>query len=530
MRTPSITVRHTLFALALCAANAGAQAPAFEVTKYELELYVEPETKLVRGTARVDVRAGAEALERATFSLNDILTLSTMQRDGASVAFERGERVAEGRAIVVALAPPLAPRASTQLTFTYEGKGLDPDEQGSDWMGVLLVRDDEVRMSHQAQWYPIVPRDERARSKLAAPVELVLDLPAGMESLGPGELEGVKKAKKRERHHWSSSRAVQPSILAGSFSARTVKHRKLAVRVLAFPGHEEGAKGWADDALQSLEVLSKALGKLDVATYGLGEMRVRNRSKSYNYEADGFAVYDGVLFDGRAPEARKIAHEVAHLWFGAAADPSGPGERFLTEGLAELAAWWAVEARFGEEAGIEAAQAGLERYFGSPGDEHALVDTDFSSPRYSQVAYAKGAFAVRTLQAWIGAEAVADALRAYVADARDRGGATTLEHFLAALRERDAEAVDAWTVDWLRRPGAPSYSVELTGERAGRLVQSGELYRNPVELELHLVGGRTHTLVVRPGALASAWTADVGPAIESVTIDPRAYVLFERSP
>jgi hypothetical protein len=515
--------------LVALAAAASAQAPGFVVVRYELVLRVEPETRLVHGEASVTIAARDAAIDQASFSLNDLLTVSTVKRDGVVTACERGERVGEGRSLRVALAPALLPGASSTLTCSYEGTGLDPDAQGADWMGILLVRADEVRMSHQAQWYPIVPRDADARSKLAAPTRLELDLPAGFESLGPGEGAKPRKHKGREIHLWTSARPVQPSILAGKFKAQVAKRGKASIRVLSFPEHAAGAKAWGEDAAQSLETLGGLFGKVEVASYGIGEMRVRNGSRSYNYEADGFSVYDGVLFD-RAPDAKKIAHEVAHLWFGGAADATGPGERFLSEGLAEHAAWLCVETRAGAEAAVEVARKGSERYFGSPGEEAALAETDFRSPRYVQVAYAKGAFALRTLRAWLGHDAFLAGLRRYLSEAEKRGGSATLDDFLAALRlePSGAAVVDVWAEDWLRRPGVPAYAVELDGGGKGRLVQTGTLYRNPVELELTLAGGKRHLLTVTPAGLSEPWSVDPSSKVESVRIDPWVRVLFVR--
>lgn len=299
--------------------------------------------------------------------------------------------------------------------------------------------------------------------------------------------------------------------------------------MLSTAEHAAGAKQWAEDAAQSLDALTASFGKLEVSHYGLAEMHIKNRTKSYNYEADGFSVYDGVLFDGRAPDVTKIAHEVAHSWFGGAVDATGPGERFLTEGLAEYAAWLAVEARSGSEAAREAAKKGLERYQASPGDEHALGATDFSSPRYAAVAYAKGAFAMRTLRSWLGPDALADALREYLAGARTRAGSATLDDLLEVLRAKNATVADEWAQDWLRRPGAPRYSVVLSGTNSGTLVQTGDVYRNPVELELTLVGGAKQILVVTPASLETKWSIAEGARIESVVIDPQVLVLFPRT-
>jgi hypothetical protein len=116
-----------------------------------------------------------------------------------------------------------------------------------------------------------------------------------------------------------------------------------------------------------------------------------------------------------------------------------------------------VETRAGAEAAVEVARKGSERYSGSPGEEVALAETDFRSPRYVQVAYAKGAFALRTLRAWLGHDAFLAGLRRYLSEAEKRGGSATLDDFLAALRLEPSGAaeVDVWAEDWRHWRGGP---------------------------------------------------------------------------
>jgi len=173
-----------------------------EVVSYDLWLKVEPEGREIRGKASVEVVSRGGELEAIQFSLNEHLKIDSLHVDDRKVSARRGDRIAEGRGWLVPLKPPLTLGETRTITFEYHGTGIDPGQKDSDWMVILLVREDETRMSHQSQWYPIVPLDERAR--------------------------------------------------AG----------KQRVRVLAFPDHLEGAKTWGSEAAEAIGVLEYVFGKL----------------------------------------------------------------------------------------------------------------------------------------------------------------------------------------------------------------------------------------------------------------------------
>jgi hypothetical protein len=523
-----------LLMLALCTVQA--ESPRVELLNYDLHLVVRPESREVVGRATVELLARGGPLETLRFALNAGFELDEVREGKRKLDPLQGDRIAEGRAWTVRFVPPLKTGERRSVHFEYHGQGVDPGSEDPDWMGVVLVREDEIRMSHQSQWYPIVPLDDRARAKLAAPTTLELVLPRRMESLGPGELEGTRLTKAAEVHRWVSRRAVRPSIVAGRYQAQVVKAGKQRVRVLSTEAHRQGAKLWAEEAARVLDVFRRVYGDLGQRTYGLSEMHVRNRLRSYNYEADGFSVYDGVLFDGRVPDTRKIAHEVAHLWFGASVDSYGPGERFLVESTAEAAAFVYLEEREGARAASEAAALASQRYFQASGEESAVVATDFASPRYVPVIYGKGALALRSLRSWMGDVEFDAALRGWIADCMAGTALPSLGSFLASLRAAGGEVVDTWASDWLQRPGFPKYSLEYEtepegGQRTrvtGFLIQEGELYHNPVELGLVSDKGRTSTITVTPRDGRMRFEAVVSHTVERVELDPNHLLLIDR--
>ncbi len=436
---------------ALVAATSG---DPFSVGRYDLALEVDPASREIRGDAAVTIRAEQGTVSEARFSLNRHLRLDSVEADGKAIAVVEGSEMAEGREIRVPLDPPLAKGKQRTLRLRYRGNGVSPGPDGADWMGILLVRPDEIRMSHQAQWYPVVPRDARALSLLAAPVKLALTLPAGLEALGPGEAKGKKPASDgREVHHFEAAGPTKASLLAGKYSAETITKGAFSVRVLAFPEHVAGAKSWAAVALEALESLQSRFGQLARTSYGIAEMRVLNRKRSYNYEAEGFSVYDGVLFDGREPQPEKIAHEVAHLWWGGRVNAAGKGERFLKESLAEMSAYLFVEKERGAEKAKALAARWAERYAGNSGEEHSIAESTFESPRYGEVIYAKGPMALHALRARAGADRFDRGLKGFVD--KHAGRAPDLDDFVATMRAAAGGVVDAWAKDWLATTGLP---------------------------------------------------------------------------
>ncbi|MFG0316434.1 MAG: M1 family metallopeptidase, partial [Planctomycetota bacterium JB042] len=501
------------FAVAACASAAiAAEEASFSLVRADVRLAVDVDSRRVAGEATLLIEA-RERLSAVVVSLNDLLAVTAVDDGGRAAWVVEGPRQREGRSLSLALDPPVATGERRALTFAYEGIALDPGRSEPDWMGVLLVRPDEIRMSHQAQWMPIVPLDARARARAAAPTRLELELPAGMASLGPGRLVSVEPAGEgRERHVWEAERPVRASIVAGAYEVVEATRGPLAVRVLARPERIAGARAWGEEALAMLEVLSERLGGPEAGGYGIASMTIRNRSNSYNYEADGFSVYDEVLFDGREPDARKVAHEVAHRWFGGLVDPAGPGERFLTESLAEVAAWIAIETRFGAEAAREAVRESVRRYGTPDGAEHALARTTFGSPRYGSVVYAKGPVVLWTLRSWVGEERFRSGLRAYVARYGREETPPSLPDFLDAMRSKAGDVVDVWAAESVMRPDVPRYAIELDARKRtarGRLVQEGALFHHPVEIELRLANGEAKRITVEPRGRTTKWSTRV---------------------
>ena len=82
---------------------------------------------------------------------------------------------------------------------------------------------------------------------------------------------------------------------------------------------------------------------------------------------------------------------------------------------------------------------------------------------------------------------------------------------------------------WLRRDGAASYDVELTGSTrrraSGVLRQPADAwYRNPVEIELRHASRRPTRVIVTPTSPETGFETEVRGDVVEVVVDPECRV------
>ncbi len=141
------------------------------------------------------------------------------------------------------------------------------------------------------------------------------------------------------RWSFESKQARHPSFLGGLYQrTETVPDGSRIVTLLP-DEHAElapGLVGEARGAFEAFEAYARRFGAIDGGVIGIVEIHCRD--SSYHWAAEGIVTFDRGALSGRVP-VLKVAHEIAHLWWGQSAEATGPGERLLTEGLAEFSAW-----------------------------------------------------------------------------------------------------------------------------------------------------------------------------------------------
>ena len=526
-------VRFLTWLLALpawCAPSGAAAAEGLDnwptLVHLDLEMDLSAPPRFV-----ASARATFDDVRLATvpFLLNERLNLtSATTADGAELTYQRmtvkvGRYHREGVVWQVHLGRQPQPDGErVVLDLAYEGDGYDGSE-GKDWMGILLLAPDEFRMSKQTIFHPQIPltRDTPATQPCIARIEALV--PAAFE-VYVAAAEAVPRRQAPDGTRAVAFELKSPGVLnlfAGIREKRSVQAGELTIDFLVSERHLDMLDGWADEVRTAVSFYESLLGPHSAPRLGVVEMNCRKGS--YNWASQGLLMFDWRVFsNGDIPRAT-IGHEVAHLWFGSTVFAAGPGERFLTEGLAEYSAWRFVEQVRGADASRALARDARRRYLETVHKEEvdpALARVTFGVPGYSDLAYAKGPLVLRHAEEVLGRAAFDAGLRRYLDS--HRGRMATLQDFLTALFE-DAE-VGRFLLPWIDRDGHLHLGLDPEGApgAAGR-------WRQVVCPERIAPLRPTHVSVSeRPSGITRrfGWKGDalnlagIGPDSEALLVDP----------
>ncbi|NVI98543.1 hypothetical protein HV824_10455 [Myxococcus sp. AM009] len=246
------------------------------------------------------------------------------------------------------------------------------------------------------------------------------------------------------------------AIVSARYAVRKARHLGVDVEVYYHPGHAHNVERMLRAATRSLDLLGAQLGPyphpqlriVEVpATWGFGALALSNTI--YYPEHRGFLTAPGE--QGTVDLiTRRIAHEVAHQWWGHQVDPvSGPGGLLITESLAKYAEQRVLKALHGEAQVRQVLAFDLDRYLRGraeeDGEEPPLLQTRDEPYLY----YGKGAVVMRALEDLLGEAALDRALRELVQRHAHPRPQPTARDLLALLHDETTEATRPLVDQWL---------------------------------------------------------------------------------
>ncbi|MCF7823019.1 MAG: T9SS type A sorting domain-containing protein [Candidatus Marinimicrobia bacterium] len=183
------------------------------------------------------------------------------------------------------------------------------------------------------------------------------------------------------------------------------------------------------------------------------------------------------------PTERRVAHELAHMWFGDMITCDTYNDIWLNEGFATYAEalWW--ERKYGPS-GYKTKIKSFE-YFGNGTIyvENPEVDNIF----YWSLSYAKAAYVLHMLRHVVGDESFFEILQTYADDPEIKHKTATTEQFKSVCEEVSGRSLDNFFQQWIYGSLFPQYAVYWAQSDTELLIettQTSTVFDMPVDFRV----------------------------------------------
>ncbi|HZF12825.1 MAG TPA: M1 family metallopeptidase, partial [Thermoanaerobaculia bacterium] len=453
--------------------------PTFEA----IRLRVDPAGKEYSGTVAVDLTAHRATDGFRLHARGQTLGRFVLTRDGREVPlrYEPGEpgKPDAGGLVQVRTAEPLAPGAyHLEIEFTQafntRSVGLYRTEKEGQSYAFTQLEADDARRAFPCWDEPGVK----------IPYQLTVVIPAADQAVSNTPIEKESPAGDGKTVVFARTPPLPAYLLAlavGRFEFTPIPGLSVPGRIVTVPGQGR----LAGAAIQAVPPLLAVLERWFGRSYPYAKLDLIATPEFWpgGMENPGAILFaDQVLLldpasaaDQRARQARVLAHELAHMWFGDLVTMRWWDDLWLSESFADwiadkatdeaFPAWQSGNGALGE---INAVMA-FDARPSAIAVRRPVVDPD-SLLENVGVAYGKGKGVLSMFEAWIGPETFRRGVNDYLQE--HAFGNATADDLWRALGRAAGKDVGAAMATFLDQPGLPLVGVEILP--GGRITLSQE--------------------------------------------------------
>ncbi|MBV9879247.1 MAG: hypothetical protein JO180_02075 [Gemmatirosa sp.] len=519
--------------------------PSVVAVRTDVALYPDARRAEIAGTLVLENREAA--------SIDTVWVVTPRGAARATVAMPEGHVVRDDARFGVhafALGRPLTPGARTELRFTLsldrggvrgDGFAFDVAANGTYLTSAAAAPALGYRPSYELD----DPAARRAHGLATAPSSLpplaafdtlsparrnaawiALDATVSTSidqtALAPGRLVRAWTGDGRRHFHFASDGLMTPqyAFVSARYAMRRVRHAGVDVEVWYHPAHAANVGRTLAAATRALDVLGARYSAYPHDALRIAEVPAWEPFGGFALPGMIYFPEDrGFLSDPRADDVdlltRRVAHEVAHQWWGHRLSPADvAGGSTLVETLAKHSEQLVVADAYAPRALAPMLAFDEDRYLAGRAEARDSEPTLMESAGQAYLYYGKGAVVMNGLRDLLGAAAVDRALARLVAVHGGPSGMATTRDLRAVLLaeargDADRALVDEWLTDRV------VYDLRVDSATATPL------------------GGGRFRLVARGTASKSARRGDAevhrstnGEAIDVAAYDERGDVLY----
>ncbi|HET7433958.1 MAG TPA: M1 family aminopeptidase [Thermoanaerobaculia bacterium] len=433
--------------------------------------------------------SGAYTLANHTSRTIERIIVSAPPDAEASLRIDGAQRIAyDARFRQSIFAIALAPGARTTLHFdvAYTRKGFNTGDLAIVPNGSYLATTRlfpslgyrlglEIYDQRERRRQGLPPRDPEAEGDVPRADWIDLDLHVttarDQRVVAPGQLLTQEdRGGGRRRFHFRSDAPIANQFVVASarYAVARANENGVAIEVSYDPAHAQNVERILRAARESLRLFRTSYGP-----YRYAQLRVAEVPAWWNF--GGFAgpgeiflsEQRALLIDARDPRRldlvyRRVAHEVAHQWWGHnVVAARAPGALLLVESLTKYSELLALEKAYGRDAVGQSLQTELDLYLSGRTAERGAEPPLTRMEGQSYLYYRKGSIVMFAIKDLIGEEAVNAALRALLAERGGPNRQPTVADFVRHLPKHPL--IDEWLNDVVL------YDLKLDAARARRL-------------------------------------------------------------
>jgi len=505
--------------MAPSAARAQDEPSPFRVTRYDLDVDLEPEVHQLRVRARLTVVAD-EPLAMLTLYLNHNLKVDqVLAANGKPLAFEQAPQAASFN---VSLSGALSAAQTVELTVAYVG-AFDPALKPDRGPQLAAISAEGSYLLPASRWFP---QTENQWNRFA--MTLAVTAPEGVSVLASGRPAAPvpKGPGKRQTVIRVDEPTLAGTLAAGQFEpVPTTLGAPVTFYLRTVP--ETEARANAQSLADIITYFSDTFGALERPDLAVAETPDDTWEA---HSAPGLLLLPRRQW-GSPINPRLLARTIARQWWAARTSPASVGDVFLAEALARYSEALYAEHSLGDE-GLRTVLEDLT--VGALVDESAAPIANAArlapySASFNSVLRDKGAMVVHMLRLVVGDQNFFRLLREFAR--RSAGRSVTLEEFEHLAEEVSGQPLDYFFGQWLRSTGIPSFDVEYVIYRtqkgfrvAGELKQDLEIFRMPIPVRVDTEGPPV-TQAVEAAGTSSSFSIDTFGKPTRIQIDPDYDVL-----
>ena len=429
----------------------------YDVSHYDLQLTYDRGPNTLVGEAEIDARA-TQDLSRFNLDLRRFMAVSKVEVDGSRAPFtRRGDHE-------LVITPRNGIRRGTkfEVEVDYSGRPepvVDPDHSIEGWIpthdGAFVVNEPQGSPG----WYPVndSPKDK-------ATYDFEITVPAGLEAIANGILEGRKTKRGRTTWEWEERDPMAPYLATATNGEFETRFGRTLGGLLEYNAVDPTTRRSLDPASapepdlawDRIESAQPNALRLFSELYGpypfdaIGAIVDYAPNVFYSLESQGKANYWRVVGEST------IVHEVAHQWFGNAVTLEQWPDIWLNEGFATWSEWI-----YDERAGTATAQSVFDDLYDADWEsedfEYLKVPPgDVGGPEhlFSGTVYDRGAMTLQALREMVGDDRFFRILRTWYGEYRYENASTA--DFVEIAESVSLQQLDAFFDEWLYQEGKPT--------------------------------------------------------------------------